>query len=249
MKHVLFELFAWLIGGRKLGLLIEEEQDPRDWVAEEVLGANPGDNDIKLPDYVNHFEKADMYAKSQGLTNHCTSYALAGCMECLNRLEHDNTWIIFNPEELWDEQLKSGATEKKGDFLRNCLDSLRRLGGLLYDGVRYAMFGYTFVKNRTPKDLQKWLARGHVVFTGVVTNMWGSAKNSDFLTITKRGGGHAIWICGYKYIKGELYFIAINSWGAWGKNSDGMFYISAEQVLKTFTWYIPFDAKDDLRQK
>lgn len=217
--------------------------DDRDWIAEERLGVKK----VSLPEYVNWFEQANMYPKDQRQTNRCTAYALAGAVECAYRLAGHE--VDFIPEDyVWAEQLRTGGSEKRGDYLGNCLKAGKK-EGFAFNGKRYKISGYATIKNRTPKDLQKWLARRHPVYTGVVTNMWTSARNTDILKITKSGGGHAIWLCGYEYVNGELYFLAVNSWGNWSVGEDGIFKIPANEVLKSFEWRVPFIEIQDLTNK
>lgn len=175
--------------------------------------------------------------KDQGRSNRCTSYALAKVVEIMaTRRLHK--MIFIDPNELWQHQLETGASEKDGDSLQNAVRQLVKYGVSFNDYdpstgkkcIRRITFdGFTRIM---PKDFDKWLEDGHPIFTGVT--VYDDFVVNDVIDFEgKKMGGHAIPIIG----GGQSRYRVENSWGSkWGM--DGTCLMNKEDSNRCMSSYV-----------
>ena len=217
------------IGYYKKGLAGEGAIDPRDYTAEEVLGAAPTD----LPRFVHLGGNAD----DQKRTNHCTAYATKKAKEIYEIDAAKDMGVFFEAFEQWKNQMiyPGTANEKSGDYIHSALKALKRFG-LTFNGKKYSIDSYRFVPK---EDWKARLAQGHPIITGFFCKTPLCDKTHTWRP-TGSGGGHAILVIGYDDSKQR--FILLNSWGSkWGKR--GSFYVKYEDAPKMFRGWILYNSK------
>lgn len=227
-----------------------DEPDDRDFIADEIFGTVKEDN---IPKECDLRVGTGYTPKNQGNSVMCTAFASVSCFEIMNRREHKRN-IVFDPEKLWKYMQKKGLTSEKGASLQNAIKSLVRTGAD-YGADHYNSTGYAKVE-KTFEGLAGFISRGFPIFTGArvtKTNYSGAKKTGVFNGVAdKIIGGHAFSLVGFGIIPkeyksqyaGEFGYIAINSYGNWGKEKDGSFWVPGSLIDNIYSSYVIYDEID-----
>ena len=221
--------------------------DIRDYFAEHILGRYTGGSD-SLPQTYSLADKISA-VHNQEFSLKCTAYSLTHIFEIMNTID-TSAKLIFNPDEQWNNQKETGASDYSGDYLQNALKTLQKKGLRYVDSNNnvkiYTIDGYAQI-NKTIKDYKEWLYRGYPIYTGAIINdiMDKNCKlkgNLDYNFFNSENQyGHCFCIIGYDDVNKR--FICLNSYGKSYAN-QGMFYLSYSDVNRLFTSYIIYDTKD-----
>lgn len=222
------ELILSLLGFRKTGVK-EYIEDPRDYKAEEEIKLGSSELPARV-DLMNTF------SMNQGMTNHCTAYSVTGIFAQHNIQQHKDKSIFFDPNELWAHQLRQGdADEKWGATLTSPLKSLKN-HGLTYNGKKYEISGYAYVQK---ENWRKYLADGYRIHTGGYTNRPMIDSEYNYIVPKYQSGGHAWEIVGYD--DNKAHYICQNSWGFWGDDNSGRFYLKYGDEKHLFRGFVIYD--------
>lgn len=224
------ELILKLLGFRKSGLQVVAP-DERDYEAEKIikLGAVAG----VLPARV---DLSNTFAMNQGRTMRCTAYSVSACFAGHNIQQHKDKTIFFDPDELWVHQLRNGdADEKLGATITSPLKALKEYG-MMFAEKKYTISGYAYVKK---DNWKQYLSKGYRIHTGGYTSSPLVNANYDYKVPSSPRGGHAWYIVGYDDSK--AHFICMNSWGFFGKNNSGIFYVRYGDEKHLFRGFVLYD--------
>jgi hypothetical protein len=237
---------------------VYDVQDPRDWKAEEKLKAIK----IKLPDYVDNFEKTKQKPTNQGQEPACTAIGTTLMKRIADAFEHGRL-ILHDWEWLWDKQ----GRPPEGDWLHRSLQ-VSVDNPFETEGKLWSWSGYATVKDKTDvspegiKTMKKWLARGHSIKTGIsikeglfVADGTTFRDNMELAGHTgilrldngRSIGGHDLTICGYDEKgkdTGTPGWIIYTCWGSWGKWKTGKMILPFDQTYRLYSTYIAFDTID-----
>lgn len=231
MFEYLIDLFRELSkkGGCKFS------QEDIDDVAEKPIGLFGGDT---LPKYV---DNKNLASRDQGRQKRtymaCTSYCANAMIEHQNIKSYRNSMIFGDPKQQWENQLSYGtASLVSGDYLHEALNIAMEYP-LEYKNVPGEVIRPTEWKT-IPKDLWRdKLASGELIMTGL-----GMGSPSIYPDYTWRAQdtsqlAHCIVVVGYD--DDRKAYIAFNtSWGKWGEDNNGRFYIPYKDVDLLFRGYI-----------
>ena len=227
----MIETIKRLIGYRKYGAINEEDK--------EYVHKTPKASQIEVnhPDF-KYLPQGliNSEIKNQGNTNRCTAYSVATIIETmLTRRLHQN--IDIDPKQIWDMQLKTGGSEKKGDRIFNPLDQVVKNG---LEFVTHDINGVAEIRKVTfdskhmvkPDEWDKWIKDGHPIASGL--DVYGNIIDKTYQAkfTGKLRGAHAVPI-----LASYGNFRLQNSWGeSWGLK--GTFFLNHADRNKMYSSYV-----------
>lgn len=233
----------------KVGGCIPQPKDKRDWEVTELIPLKA----IKLPkEYCSDIPYEWIY--DQGNSSECCACAYS-LIRAMQEKEQSGLDERFSPSFTYANRNKEDNYE--GMMLRKCC-SKGREGSVLWSSFpnfySYKRAREIFDKNkisllnqarpfrissfytaRTTEEIKMGVYLTKAVLIGIdVTESFYYPDKDGIVTFGKNEeslGGHAIIICGWRYIDNKPYWIIINSWGkSWGVN--GCCYISFDDLSR-----------------
>ena len=209
---------------------------------------------FKLPLKTNNWKLSRRKATNQFQTMRCSAYGTETGKGIMDSLEVGRA-IYHDPSELWNHQLKTGASEKHGDTIQNACKQLNKHG--FYTNKRhYTITEYRKLADKSVKTLMKWIALRKTIVTGIFvrkdkgygTNYARASFHRKGTLVISRGqkiGGHLQVIVDYETREDGVWFFLPNTYGEeWG-NADGGGWIHESEIKYTMSKYILFDTRDD----
>lgn len=216
------------LGLIKLGALPTKSYDKRDIRAGSL--ESPEKKRVDLYNYWAPF--------NQGNTQRCTAYAgtMGFIIQMILKLRNLN--VSFDPVEQWHNQVyyPGLADEKVGDYVVSAAKSLRKTG-LFFGGKQYKISSYEYVP---VSQFRARLAAHYPILIGSHVASGKTFVDKDFYwnpaTDKTSRGGHAYVIVGYDDFKQA--YICQNSWGRWGENHTGRFYVRYKYAPLLFRGWV-----------
>lgn len=211
---------------------------------------------IDLPVATKNWYHSGREMTDQGQTMQCSAYGGETCKGTMDSIEAGRP-IYHDPEQLWEKQMETGASEKYGDTIQNMLKNMHK-HGFVTNGHRYTISEYRRFQGDT-RGLMLWLALGHLVVTGVHvrkdaqygTNFtrWEFSKDGTLnISSGQKIGGHLMAILDYETRDDGVWFFLANTYGVdagklTGIHSGGA-WIHESEIGDTMSKYVIFDTID-----
>ena len=222
------------------------------------VGAAVVDDNFKLPEKTRNWELSQRHATDQGKTSmRCSAYGTETAKGVMDSAELGRP-IYHNADQLWEHQLKTGASEERGDSIQNVLKNLRK-HGFVTSGKQYNVTETRRLTDKSLRALMLWLALRKTVVTGIyvrkddgyVTNYRRAEFNPYGTLKISRGqiiGGHLQACVDYETRNDGVWFFFPNTYGkSWG-SADGGVWVHQSEINHTMSKYIIFDARDDYKR-
>lgn len=207
--------------------LIATPEDIAD-VVDQRLGSNG-----QLPSKVS---LKNIPASNQGNTMRCSSYGTTRAELIYHVRSLKQKSIDISPTFHWEQQLKhTDASEKNGAYLHKAVDVLiERAQEFINFKPKKRPYKPSFI----PKGQWKQeLAKKNPIITG--SGMAFPSVDSDYFwrPTPISNGGHLYLCVGYDDKKGA-YEMFNTSWGKWGQDNNGRFWVKYKDFDQLFRGYV-----------